>query len=430
MDGVQLYSEDGLDYQLITTQDISAGTAVLYVPAEMVLSSSRVAEEFNSISDGGVAKAVEKLGKIGSAGSAPKFYLFLKLLMEYEAQEDSPYLPFLDSLPRLHFSAASMTDFCYECLPPLVFNLSRAERLKFDNFSQVIKSVDLISDSVKSNQEVLRWAFNSVYTRSYRDKEGQYDGDVAITPYADMFNHAADPEIEVYFDEDGNCMAYTLVDVPANSPLRISYGDSTNPSLLFARYGFMDESSPAGFCKMIDIPNLPDNIDVGLDHTKMLFYHETGDISQEVLDVVLYAKVLSDKKYTQDAGDVKRQFYEAHMAGDEETKAQIHGMYRYEVMNEILNHCDTFLELLGRLEEKGYSKSFDEHPRLPVILQHNELVKQTFLKVKSNLEPLMEQYENGDAGYEWYANDEIWFDSSEQEEYYEYEDESYTEEIV
>jgi hypothetical protein len=237
-----------------------------------------------------------------------------------------------------------------------------------------------------------------------------------------MFNHAAEPEVEVYFDDDGNCMAYTLVDVPANSPLRISYGDPTNPSFLFARYGFMDESSPAGFCKIMDIPTSPENVEMGLDPKKMLFYHETGDISQEVLDVVLYAKVLSDKKYTQDAGNVKRQFYEAHMTGDEETKAQIHEMYRYEVMNEILNHCDTFLELLERLEQKGYSKSFDEHPRLPVILQHNELVKQTFLKVKSNLEPLMQLYENGGDGFEWYGGLEY---GNEQEEYYQYEDEEY-----
>jgi hypothetical protein len=342
--------------------------------------------------------------------------------MEYEAQENSAYLPWLDSLPRLYFSAASMTDFCYEVLPPLVFNLSRAEQLKFENFVQVLKHVDLISDSVKSNQEVLKWAFNSVFTRTYYRKDGQYEGDVALVPYADMFNHAAEPEVEVYFDDDGNCMAYTLVDVPANSPLRISYGDPTNPSFLFARYGFMDESSPAGFCKIMDIPTSPENIEMGLDPKKMLFYHETGDISQEVLDVVLYAKVLSDKKYTQDAGNVKRQFYEAHMTGDEETKAQIHEMYRYEVMNEILNHCDTFLELLERLEQKGYSKSFDEHPRLPVILQHNELVKQTFLKVKSNLEPLMQLYENGGDGFEWYGGLEY---GNEQEEYYQYEDEEY-----
>lgn len=78
MDGVQLYSEDGLDYQLVTTEDLPAGSVIMYIPAEMVLSSNRVAQELDSVSNGSIAEAVAKLGKIGGAGSTPKFYLFLK----------------------------------------------------------------------------------------------------------------------------------------------------------------------------------------------------------------------------------------------------------------------------------------------------------------------------------------------------------------
>ena len=37
---------------------------------------------------------------------------------------------------------------------------------------------------------------------------------------------------------------------------------------------------------MMDIPNTNDNVNVG-----MLFYHDTGDDSPEVMDVILYAKV-------------------------------------------------------------------------------------------------------------------------------------------
>jgi hypothetical protein len=77
MDGIQLYTEDGLDYQLVTTADLPAGSAVMFIPAEMVLSSSVIGRELESMS-GSVAKAVEKLGKIGGAGSTSKFYLFLK----------------------------------------------------------------------------------------------------------------------------------------------------------------------------------------------------------------------------------------------------------------------------------------------------------------------------------------------------------------
>lgn len=171
-------------------------------------------------------------------------------------------------------------------------------------------------------------------------------------------------------------MVYTTTDVAANSPLRISYGCPTNPSFLFARYGFLDETSPATFCKMMDIPKTPENVNMGMDFSKMLFYHDTGDISQEVMDVVLYAKVLTTLKSSPETDGYKDAFYNAHMTGDENTKAMIHEQFRYQTIKEIKTHVDTFLESLGQLEGKSYGKSADEHPRLPLILRHNEFVKE------------------------------------------------------
>ena len=52
---------------------------------------------------------------------------------------------------------------------------------------------------------------------------------------------------------------------------------------------------------------------------------------------------------------------------------------------EIKRRVDTFLESLEELERKSYGKSYDEHPWLPLILRHNEFVKQTFQRVRSNL---------------------------------------------
>mmetsp|Transcript_30951 Transcript_30951/g.65398 ORF Transcript_30951/g.65398 Transcript_30951/m.65398 type:complete len:457 (-) Transcript_30951:255-1625(-) len=384
VEGLELYSEDGLDWQYITTADIPTGTTIMYIPAGMCLASSAVAAELNAASNGGLASAVDQLNKIGGMNSVADFYLFIKFLVEYEAQENSPYFPWLDSLPRLYYNSVSMTDFCYECLPPLVFSLSRLEKVKFDNFNQVLGKVDIVSDYTKGNMEVLKWAFNTVYTRAYADKDGQ-GSDVTITPLGDMFNHGTDTDIEVYFDEGGNAMVYTTKDVPANSPLRISYGCPTNPSFLFARYGFLDETSPATFCKMMDIPKTDENVNMGMDFSKMLFYHDTGDISPEVLDVVLYAKVLTELKSSPETDGYKQAFYQAHMTGDENTKAQIHEQFRYETMCGIKKHVDTFLEALDVLESKSYGKSLDEHPRLPLILRHNEFVKQTFLKVQANL---------------------------------------------
>ena len=356
----------------------------MYIPAGVCLSSSAVATELNAMSNGGLAQAVDQLDRVGGRNSVADFYLFVKLLVEFEQQENSPFFPWLDSLPRLFFNSCSMTDFCYECLPPLVFSLSRLERVKFDNFKQVLDKVDLVSDYTKNNLDAIKWAFNNVYTRAYADKDGQ-GSDVSITPLGDMFNHGTETEIEVYFDEGGNAMVYTTADVAANSPLRISYGCPTNPSFLFARYGFLDETSPATFCKMMDIPKTEENVNMGMDFSKMLFYHDTGDISQEVMDLVLYAKVLTKLKSSPETDGYRQAFYEAHMNGDENTKAQIHEQFRYETLSDIKSHVDAFLESLDLLEQKSWGKDPAEHPRLPLILRHNNFVKETFTKVSQNL---------------------------------------------
>ena len=103
-----------------------------------------------------------------------------------------------------------------------------------------------------------------------------------------MFNHGAETEIDYSFDPEGNCNVFTTCDVAAGSPLRMSYGDPTNPSFLFARYGFLDEESPATFCKIM-IPHENDQLkNIGYANNRMLFYKDTGDTSEEVWDVLLY----------------------------------------------------------------------------------------------------------------------------------------------
>jgi hypothetical protein len=145
------YNQD--DISVMTDVDLPAGQPVLGIPANMILTSSNSRAELESISDsldeskpnsdaGGIRKAADLLSRLGAGDTAPKFYLFLKVLLEYSNGTESPYFPWLDSLPRLYYNSVSMTDFCYECLPPLVFSLSRRERVKFDNFYDALQQID------------------------------------------------------------------------------------------------------------------------------------------------------------------------------------------------------------------------------------------------------------------------------------------------
>jgi len=259
----------------------------------------------------------------------------------------------------------------------LVFSLSRTERIRCDNFFDALKEIDFLSEKTKKNKDLTKWAYNVVYTRCWGE-----GGEKQIVPMADMFNHGTDPEIDINYDEEGNCFASTTRDVPAGSPLRISYGSPTNPSLFFATYGFLDESSPATFCKIMTIKPNAELLDLGLDFSRMLFYKDTGDISEEVWDVLLYTVLASNPK-------VQKAFYQAHMNGDVDTKQAIHQQYFFETSTALKNHVDTFLETLDKLSAKGEGKDLNEHPRLPLIWRHNEFVKSTFLKVKAKLDPMV-----------------------------------------
>lgn len=377
--GFQLMQTSGegapLDAGVMTSQDLPANSPVLMVSNDMIMSSNQARQQMYN-------EDVETMiTKLGVADHIPQFYLFVRILMEYERGDQSPWYPWLNSLPRSYYNGASMTPFCFECLPPLVSSLAKTDRMNFIYFKQALKKMDFLTEEIRKGKDdsIRRWAFNVVNTRSF-DVGG---GERRIVPMADMFNHGSSTEVAINFDQQGNCHAYTTKDVPAGSPLRRSYGDPTNPSALFATYGFLDETSPSTFCKIMDIKPTRELKDLGLDYSRMLFYTESGGISEEVWDVVLYAKVLESNTKMQ------RAFYQAHMNRDGSTKSAIHQQFFPQTVTALKKHVDTFLKDLDELSAKGVGKDVSEHPRLPLILRHNEFVRTTFLRVKAGLDPMV-----------------------------------------
>lgn len=371
-EGVQLTSDDGgVDYGVATQAALPAGTSVVVVPNEILLTSWQAAEEFGPYLQEGERQLVQA----GLDDQVAMFRLFVKLLTEYEKGDQSPYFPWLNSLPRRFSNGASMTYACFECLPPYIAWLSMKERANSVNFQKAVKlSQGLLNESTLNNVDLLKWAYSIVVTRSF-----DVDNEKVIAPMADMFNHATDNEVEMGFDDQGNCIMYTTVDVAAGSLLRMSLGDPTNPSPLFATYGFLDTSSPATFCKIMD--KQQEMKDLGLDFSNLLFYKDTGDVSGEVWDLVLYSVLSQDS-------NLQQGFYQAYMAGDEDTKNSYHQEYFPYTLDALKKHVDDTLRELDELSFKASSKDITTHPRVPVILQHNDFVKSTFLKVKTNLDSM------------------------------------------
>lgn len=309
---------------------------------------------------------------------ACQFYLFLKVLKEYDQGDQSSYYQYLNALPRKFTTAITFDDFELECLPPFVAFLSKTDRFNFDLFLEVIQQLNIpsISDATKSNYEVTKWAFNVVFTRARAAF-----GEAEIIPMADSLNHAAEPNVEVQYDNDGNVNVMLLRDVQAGEALFKAYGEKTNPSRFLATYGFFDTSPPATYCKLMPGKVLtPELVNLGFVYDRMVFWVEDGGIAEEVWDVMLYT-LLGDN----DPGQ-QQQFYDAHMRGDGQTKAQMHEMYRPNTVNGLLQHVDETLgelnSCLQRIEQGGNAG----HENLPMIQYHNEFVRETFLKVRSGLE--------------------------------------------
>ena len=53
----------------------------------------------------------------------------------------------------------------------------------------------------------------------------------------------------------------------------------------------------------MDIKSSPQVLDLGYEWSRMLFYKDTGEVSEEVWDVILYDKVLKNK------AELQQEFY-------------------------------------------------------------------------------------------------------------------------
>jgi hypothetical protein len=81
----------------------------------------------------------------------------------------------------LRFLFIDLLEFCFECLPPLVFQMARKEKVIFDNYFDALQKVDCVSDQIKTNKDVAKWAYNVVTTRCQGTDEQKFIG-----PLGDM----------------------------------------------------------------------------------------------------------------------------------------------------------------------------------------------------------------------------------------------------
>ena len=358
------------DVYAVATRNIPAESCVLYVPNEVILTTNS-RQQFDN------AAANLDPSELSS------FSLFLQILQQYELNEDSPYYSYLNSLPRYYTNGASMTDFCFGCLPPYAAGLATEDKTRFEKYVNALDSVSSLSEDCKRSKDATSWAYNALFTR-YQEMPG---GELCLIPMVDYLNHGGvDSNSYVTYDEEGNAYVYTTCDIAEGEAITLCYGDPNNPSALLARYGFLDESSEATFCKYV-ITN-PNYEVYNLGYPSSMLFYKDGSISQEVWDVILYQKLGK-------VSSVERQmFYQACLTGDEATKSAYHDQYWSQTLFELQDHINRLINELEELEI-GLLTQLDQgqdamrHPRLKILMEHNEFVKKIFDNVEKGLNAML-----------------------------------------
>ena len=369
--GVELVTEDRQDYGVRASQGISAGSPVMFVPASLVLSSSAIQQEFA----GGLDGAEQILTQVGAADRLPLFRLMVKILREYELGMESPYYAWLNSMPKLFYNGVAMSDACFEALPPYVARLAFNERQNFAyDFDALSRGGVPLSPETTRNEDIAKWAYNIALTRHQVVIPAV---EKKISPLADMLNHGTYPNVEITYDDQGNCMVTAMYDIPAGSPLTVSLGDPSNPSPMFATYGFLEDDTPGIFCKALEHEG--EMQELGYGFKDMLFGTQTGEISAQVWDVFLY-KLLKDNN-----DENQTNFLTAVRNNDEGTKQQVAQQYFPYTLQALKDHVDGTIGLINQLIMKANTYDRTTHPRVVIIIAHNELVKETFEKVQSQL---------------------------------------------
>ena len=182
--GIELYSEDGSDYQYVAQQGIQGGQTALYIPPDIVLNSASIQQEFGQ-SLTGAEQVVVGIDR-GTQARLPLFRLMVKILAEYEKGQDSPFYPWLNSLPRQYYNGVSMTQACFDCLPPYAGWLASSERQNYSNFVAAIRQGGYLplQQSTIQDGTVLKWAYNVALTRFH--EVWQPERAKLIGPLADM----------------------------------------------------------------------------------------------------------------------------------------------------------------------------------------------------------------------------------------------------
>lgn len=386
-DGVSISCDVSEGCGVLLTKTANEGTVILSVPWSLVLSSSDLPKSIEATMD----DVCSILESAGVSQYIAEFRLMIRLLIEKQKRTSSAWHPWIESLPSSFTTGLYLDDVEKSQLSPYVLALVEFQEVQFDAFrnsaSVVADSFSLLSPIFEGGRgdELVKWAFSVVFTRSWRSQSGD---EATIVPVGDMFNHREVADVEVAETPASDCISFVLKnDVKAQSEIHLCYGPHS-PANFIAVFGFVDESMMT-VPSHIEIPNADNNVKLvrlGCTERKNMVYRRDGAISDAVWDCILFASLASRH-------EEQEEFYEAVVDRDDAKKTAIHSKYALEVSLSLLSHVE---QVLDKYPDPGTSivdlSAVDllSHKMLPMVLQYNESMRGAYQKVRDRLKEKVE----------------------------------------
>ena len=441
-DGMQLIEDNteiGDDWTLSITEPTQQGTPILTVPSHLILSSDVDNDTYLPYYDEQNMRNVytwmeQELTYSTSSSSAilknylPEFMLIYKLIQEIYLGQNSRWYAWWNSLPTTFSTSLYLDDIERFFVERMAGTFLYAQDIQYDTCLNLMKK--LISSQQQQRQTIptgfyqwllelqqseytssstgeqqnafdnlVKWAFSVVFTRSMRSPNKQH---AQIVPIGDMANHDCQRvNLQPLFRPADNAFQFYLTqdlveNISQDNPgkLYLSYGTSWLPARYLVLFGFCDVSSPYvdAHLDFIDDDDDDDASDKSnnckwptrLQPSQLVISTTDGAVSDEVWVAFLY-KVLQANdpnqlvKIRQAFGGYDGKAAEGHQLLDKlllkwESAIAIEMSLHYQRLLE------TDFEPIMVTEQDLLN-----HPNIGVIVNYNLFMREIFISVLTHL---------------------------------------------
>lgn len=425
-DGVELLEDAVGDWSLSTKNPIERGSSILTIPAQVILTSDVNGDSYpphydeNDMQKLSVWMNTElESGSQAKQDYLPEYMLVYKLIREVYLGPTSRWYQWIQSLP-VKFSTGLYLDEVershvermtgeyirvqgkqYQDCLDLFTNLISSQAtdgnkpfipIKFYQWMLGLRQND--NDTDPPFDDLLKWAFSIVFTRSWRSPDRKH---AQIVPLGDLANHDSQlANLKPGFRKtDGAFQFFVTSDVDGSeptSPLYLSYGLTYAPARYLVLFGFCDVTAGYIDANLDFLPDIGDDIrwPTMLEPSELVVSTTNGALSEEVWVAFLY-KILQEREPSV-LEEIEEAFSDDNQERGDKFLEQVLETWEWQVGKEIQAHYQKLLKS-DFAPISVTQNDFVKHPNLSMIVNYNLYIRETYLSVLQHVTEFLSQCE-------------------------------------